>query len=700
MGGLVHAAGVPMGNRLLMKSGIPEHLRPKYDYFEDKDIVQLQDDTLLLLKRHWSSFRASYPIKSEDSLIRINFKEKLSDIINQRLRGKNLWAVKDPRIAVLIGEWIELLLENKIDIKLLIVHRDPLSNINSFSQKGQVPMLWSEALWQRTYINAFKAYDFLSKDQVYFAKFEDLIRNSYEEVRKICEFLNWDISKDLEGRIKHQIDTSLPTKNLNKKPYNLQSKTKEIEKMLIEKSWNKIVHEESEMISNQIKDALNIEEPKLGLNSIYNNEQTLMPKVKVIIVTSELQNFCPCGGIGSAYYELAKALKESGHQVSIFLVNQTKYNYLLSGIEVVQVNPEGISRLALAREIALKIKELKADVIHVHDWLGLSSGLKSSFDGEVPKIFVGMHGPTAWTRTGNPWPKDINGNIKISERHLYEEGLIRSLEEDAILNSDLLICPSQYMMDWLKNNIVNNEIDITIQRNCSLSDRLISNKLICSTNNNQLIYFGRLEERKGLKLFLEALEKLKSKPDNILFIGGDCYLDEDLLASKYAESKLNQLNITCEFESNLNRKEALKLIHHRKYIVVIPSIIENSPCVIEELLDSGVRVVTTDVGGTKEMVLESDIKWLSKASSYEIAKHLDKALSLNDQNTYLLRARIPSWKIKLSWQAFHERIPLRQKDEKIPEKQMHINKLQRISNFIKRSIKKLTVFNKPIFGIK
>ena len=53
---LMHGAGIPLGPDLLLRDRMPEKQRPRYDYYEDAAIVQLQDETLLALQRHWSSW--------------------------------------------------------------------------------------------------------------------------------------------------------------------------------------------------------------------------------------------------------------------------------------------------------------------------------------------------------------------------------------------------------------------------------------------------------------------------------------------------------------------------------------------------------------------------------------------------------------------------------------------------------------------
>ena len=44
---LLHCAGVPLGNRLLLRKTLPPEKRPRYDYFEDAEVVSLQDQALL-----------------------------------------------------------------------------------------------------------------------------------------------------------------------------------------------------------------------------------------------------------------------------------------------------------------------------------------------------------------------------------------------------------------------------------------------------------------------------------------------------------------------------------------------------------------------------------------------------------------------------------------------------------------------------
>ena len=687
LGGLLHAAGIPMGDKLLMKNTIPEHLRPKYDYYEDKDIVRLQDFTLKALGRHWSSYKGSYPISSEDSFIKNDFRKKLAILVKKRLKKNNLWAVKDPRICIFLEDWIKVLNSYKINIKIIIVYRDPLTNINSFSDKGKVPLNWAEALWQRTYMNILSSCALISKQDISIRSFDEVINDSEKITIEICKFLGHKSTSQLRQKINNHVDISLPSKELKDSTYKLTRPTKELNEILIRKEWGSKLPSEDKLLSNQFQSVLNSNSAGLNLNSSFLNEENLYEKAKIAIVTAELQGFGLCGGIGSAYKELTNALLECGHKVYIFLIDSSEdIIQNTNNLEIIKINPNEFRRLELIREILRRLKDIKPEVIHTHEWQGFGSGLHEFCKESNSKLIIGLHGPSAWTRTGNPWPRDQNGSLNISENHLYEEGLIRALEEDAILNADLIISPSAYMKDWIKDNISPNK-DVIIQRNCPLSQRFDNDQNYNLLDKSKIIYFGRFEERKGLNIFLEGLERIKSKPE-IIFLGSDCYLKEGILASEIIKKKLEKIGLKYEINDNLNRENALKLIKEKNHLIIIPSIIENSPCVVEELLDTNLRVIATDTGGIKEMIIEADHQWLAKTNSIDLAKKINLALTTENPKAFLLRAKISGWKIKLSWQAFHERIPI--ESMKIQEK---LNKTQPIFKLyfeiIKRKFKDL-----------
>ena len=148
-----------------------------------------------------------------------------------------------------------------------------------------------------------------------------------------------------------------------------------------------------------------------------------------------------------------------------------------------------------------------------------------------------------------------------------------------------------------------------------------------------------------------------NKPTEVVFLGGDCLINQKQLGSAMAKESLAELEIASRFLSTLTRDQALQTLHELQGVVVIPSLIENSPCALEELLDSGLKVIATDVGGVSEMIEPQCQQWLSEPNAVALARHLDAALINSEPEAYQLSAQVPGWQIQLSWQAFHERLP-------------------------------------------
>ena len=658
VGALLHAAGVPMGDRLLLREAIEPSRRPRYDYFEDEDVVALQDATLLNLQRHWSSYRSSWPLPPADNSDRQTFRRELSALVQQRLRRQKLWVVKDPRTGVLLDDWLQVLQTLNVTVKLLIVHRSPASNIRSFSSKGQVPALWAEALWQRTYSEALNIAARLPAAQVSRARFSDLMADPQREAGHLCTFLNWPSPADLAERVRARFDPSLPTESGSNATHYLHPATLDLQQQLEQPELgnNPAAATLSPLLDTALIKAMAAEQSDLQLNALHAGGQSLLPKARVTIVTAELQGWGPSGGIGSAYGQLAEDLAAAGHHVRVLLVAPGDQPPTLDrqGLMLERLDPSGLPRLELGRRVAEAVLRDPGDVVHLHDWLGLGSGLKQALGPDGPPLIVGLHGPSAWTRSGNPWP------MEAEPEALYAEGVVRALEADAIRHADLLVAPSQFMAHWVQHQLLDgaDRPEIRVQRNCPLHySRPHSDG---QNNTDVLVYFGRLEQRKGLLLFLDALEQLQRKPDQVVFVGGDCRIGETHWGAELARQRVDQLGIPGAFHPDLQRQEALQRLIELAGVVVIPSLIENSPCVVEELLGSGLRLVVTSVGGTAELVAESSRRWLCPPDPNALAARLTEALSSANPEAFRLEAARPGWQISLSWQAFHERLPKRQ----------------------------------------
>lgn len=131
---------------------------------------------------------------------------------------------------------------------------------------------------------------------------------------------------------------------------------------------------------------------------------------------------------------------------------------------------------------------------------------------------------------------------------------------------------------------------------------------------------------KGLHFLLEALPiVLKEYPDTKVYIAGGnlvgngTFMDNIKLTSyqKYIKSLINkyQLNDKIIFTGNLTEEEMCSRFL-RSNVFVSPSSIENSPNSVGEAMLLGVPVISSDVGGVKNMMIHNEEGFIYQHDAY------------------------------------------------------------------------------------
>ena len=116
---------------------------------------------------------------------------------------------------------------------------------------------------------------------------------------------------------------------------------------------------------------------------------------------------------------------------------------------------------------------------------------------------------------------------------------------------------------------------------------------------DRIIYVGKLSPGKGVNLLLDAFIKVqRNLPDLKLLIVGSGILESKLLI----EVKKHKLSKKVEFMGQVNHDEVLDLTR-RSSFAIVPSVWpEPLPRSAIEALLSGTPVITSDRGGTKEVI--------------------------------------------------------------------------------------------------
>lgn len=139
------------------------------------------------------------------------------------------------------------------------------------------------------------------------------------------------------------------------------------------------------------------------------------------------------------------------------------------------------------------------------------------------------------------------------------------------------------------------------------------------------ITVGRMSEQKNQKLLLETFASVrKERPNTKLIFAGDGVLKDDLLV---LANKLELDNV--EFLGNVTNIENY---YAESDVFVLSSIYEGLPMTILEAMAAGLAIVSTDVGGVKDIVTNNGL--LVPSQNLEALK--EAMISLIDNRQQLL----------------------------------------------------------------
>ena len=207
-----------------------------------------------------------------------------------------------------------------------------------------------------------------------------------------------------------------------------------------------------------------------------------------------------------------------------------------------------------------------------------------------------IHSPSKWIRQANRVYSHAGG------KDLHMDFMERKTAEMC----DHIVTPVNYMLDYVLDqgwNIKNKARAIPL-----LIDN-IEKAPVREFNKKHLIFFGRLETRKGLEIFVDALALLAAKKEfqkknlKITFLGKPnlSYGPEGLDYLRNHQSSFPK-NFVWEFHTDFDHFQATNYLReHSDALVVIPSLVDNSPYTVIESLEMGLNVISTHTGGIPEL---------------------------------------------------------------------------------------------------
>ena len=347
--------------------------------------------------------------------------------------------------------------------------------------------------------------------------------------------------------------------------------------------------------------------------------------MNIWILTSEMPNPF-AGGIARYVENFSKIAGENGHKVLIIsksdkeIEREIALNVTLIGIVPKEPSvyakefhplqhpafPYNILSFwdAFSYQLANKTMKLLKEkeppsVIEVQDYSALSYYLlQKKLTGEkllenIP-IIVHLHSP--WFETA-----------KFNEEPLYKLPYywIGQMEKFSIVSADALISPSRFVAKCVKRSL-QKDLDIETFPLPTLIEKrdLAFEKDIFK--EKEILYFGRLEIRKGVLPLIEGCIKLWEQGEDFVLtlIGSDTdYFPMGMSVGNFIRRKYGKwIDKRRLFLKPPMRYEKLPEEIKKAWAVVIPSLWENFPNTCIEAMSLGQVVLVSEAGGQAEMV--------------------------------------------------------------------------------------------------
>ncbi|MFT6947574.1 MAG: glycosyltransferase involved in cell wall biosynthesis [Vicingaceae bacterium] len=349
------------------------------------------------------------------------------------------------------------------------------------------------------------------------------------------------------------------------------------------------------------------------------------------------------GGISTYCLHTAKMLACNNHEVTVFVndysVEKEKREKLQNNISIIRFNPNQAEiGKALGPEVRLSLefaniveKEIlnsgKPDILETQDYLGIGYYTLQKKLLQYPnfknlKIVLTIHAPSFLYLEYNQVP-----------HYNFPEYWIGEMEKACIKMADLVITPSNYIVDELKSRMQLKEVNPMRVFNPYKNDWSLEKTT--SYQKNDIVFLGKLTPQKGC---IEMMQYFKKMWDNgfktpITIIGGGEHffypMQEDMIVyfrKKYDQEIKSGLIL---FEGNM-LPEKLKTRLAKAHVIVIPSIVDNLPYAVLETMAMGKIVLASKNSGHIEVINHKKNGFLfdhSNKSSFE--KELTSILNLN-----------------------------------------------------------------------
>jgi len=311
---------------------------------------------------------------------------------------------------------------------------------------------------------------------------------------------------------------------------------------------------------------------------------------------------------------LVGGLPEEGEADSLHILEEYGVTPIL--INEMQRVPNIISDRKALKKIKEIIKEFKPDIVHTHAAKAGALGRKAAYDCKVPVIVHTFH-----------------GHVFHSYFSKYKTEIYRQIEKRLAKRSTGIIAISDIQKNELtdiyriakkdKVEVIQLGFDLNpFQENLVEKRKKTREEYNLTDDQIAIAIIGRLAPIKNHDLFLESIKLVQkeTKQNLVFFIVGDG--DQ----KKVIEDNISNLKKEIEIDIRMTSWiKDIKTFNAGMDIICLTSDNEGTPVSLIEAQACNIPIVSTDVGGVRDIVSENETGYISPKND---AKHFSKNLLL------------------------------------------------------------------------
>lgn len=174
----MHRSGTSALTRVisLLGAGLPANMLGANEgnptgHWEPQRIVDINDRMLAETASHWDDWRrfdnSALPPERQAAYL-----DEIADILRQEFGAHPLFVLKEPRISRFAPLYLDLLSQQDVETKVVVIFRNPLAVAQSLQKRGGMSITYAALLWLRHVLDAEKSTRHLDR---IFVSYENLM---------------------------------------------------------------------------------------------------------------------------------------------------------------------------------------------------------------------------------------------------------------------------------------------------------------------------------------------------------------------------------------------------------------------------------------------------------------------------------------------------------------------------------------------